>query len=172
MDLPTLADPPSARRRRFQYSLRTLFIFSIILALFSAGSFYPEYSVRAITFAVWTIFFTSFLLAMAIYGHGYFRSFCIGAIASSSLLTPIGFTYTYYSFLLVWSSANDIGNGPSEQTTNDIYFYYPAICIGISLFVSFLGGLTVVLTRWMIDSANRRNQPAAAPPTPPAAPPN
>jgi hypothetical protein len=167
MDLPTLTDPPAARRRRFQYSLRTLFIFSLFIALSCAGFFSEFDFIRALTLYIWLIVYSMMLLAVVIYGHGYLRSFCIGALIS---IVPVS--------IILLESLMDISELKIDDRifhhtadVDDPEFFIPAILLLIILALSVLGGLTVIFTRWMIDSADRRNQQVASPSQPTVNPP-
>jgi hypothetical protein len=165
MDLPPLADPPSARRS-FQFSLRTFFIFSMIVALFLAGVFSTIDYVRALTFCLWTIFYCAVLLATIIYGHGYIRSFCVGALAT---MTPLNFASLILFVMLGENVANLLSHPPDFSKTtlpSEFRYFSVAIYIGGSLVFSAISGVTVVLIRWMIDSANRRHVQAVPPAVP------
>jgi hypothetical protein len=170
MDLPSLADPPNARRRGFQFTVRTLFIFSLIVALFLAAIFSKYDAIRSYSIIVWLIYYPSTLLAVAIYGHGYLRSYCLGAFSS---LFPLSIPGILLLVSIVDPPAQlEFSDFSKISTYEDTGFFIPAIFILLIVLASSVGGLSVMLTRWMIDSTNqhRLTDPPAAPDPPPATP--
>ncbi|MBN2580779.1 MAG: hypothetical protein JXB10_17470 [Pirellulales bacterium] len=112
---------------------------------------------RLLAFLIWIVFYSTLLLSCVIYGSGNLRAFGIGALPLPAAIF----------ILAVWTFIDnfDPTNFTSDFTPTGMDRYVISLVIGIVLFVSIIGGFTVVLTRWMIDSANRRNQPPQTPPT-------
>jgi hypothetical protein len=227
VSLPNLSDPPSALRRSFQFSLRTIFIFTTIVALFSAGIFSHFFYARVLMFILWAIAYPSVLVSVSIYGHSYLRSFCIGALTSFIPILLLGYILisnglnflsdfnplsapAVYQTVMLQNSLPSNGASTSNSNTsssatsspnqtnllssssatpnsnfgvvvnfdtntasNGGYFevvdgpdYTASVYVGIIMFINFIGGLTVVLTRWMIDLDNGRRRLALNPPSP------
>ena len=164
--------------RRFQFSLRSLFIFSFCFIIFSAGIFSHYDVVRYFTLLVALMTYPIVVLALAIYAKGYLRSFGIGA---SLTFLPFflfsGFFFLYASFALLMQggitfqpdtgSASDSVFGKTSSMEDGAAYWGPCItCSSPSYAVRLLGG-TMVVTRWLIDRSRNTieaNRPAAVPP--------
>jgi hypothetical protein len=148
--------PQSSMRRRFQFSLRTLFIFSFLVALFSAGIFSHYTAVQLWTNLLWLLIYQAILLSLAIYGKGYLRTFCIGATVSFTLMFIPQFMLISEIFSDLFRS-NRVFDFTAESSSDGDYFL-PAICIAIEFVGSVIFGGTMVVTRWLIDSSQRQEQ--------------
>jgi hypothetical protein len=166
--------------RRFQFSLRTLFIFSFCFIIFSAGIFSHYDVVRYFTLLVVLMVYPIVMLALAIYAKGYLRSFGIGA---SLTFLPFflfsGFIFLYAGAgLLVFAQGgatispatpadNDSVFGKTSTMEDGIAYFAPCIILLATVFCSSLLGGTMVVTRWLIDRSRntiQANRPAAVPP--------
>jgi hypothetical protein len=168
--------PARVPRRRFQYSLQTLFIVSFLFALFCAGIFSKYDGIRLLTLLLFLITYPMVALSLAIYGRGYLRSFGIGASITFFPFSIPGIFFLYLAYMGMATgfsvaapdSPVDLSN--TSSLADGVAFLWPSLsAAGVVLF-SFILGTTVVLTRWIIDRS-RRKQSAAAPLTvPPAVP--
>ncbi|MHC4179554.1 MAG: hypothetical protein ACYSWU_18740 [Planctomycetota bacterium] len=132
----------------FQYSLRTMFIVMTVLAVALSGIFAgPEW------FSVLTGMFLGLTAPMVltvalIYGRGYVRTFCIGALfpASLGLLAIIpGLSYPFYGMR---------GPGPSGSETG----LYVGIFVLVAGIVIIVLGLVAMGVRWMVEAPHQRPQ--------------
>ena len=149
--------PKPSHPRHFQFSLRTLFIFSFLVALFSAGIFSHYSAVQLWTTLLWLLIYQAILLSLAIYGNGYLRTFCIGAMVSFTLLSLPQFMLISEIFDNLFRS-NKIFDFTAESSSDNWDYYLPAISIAIEFVVSVIFGGTMVLTRWLIDRSQRQEQ--------------
>jgi hypothetical protein len=164
--------------RRFQFSLRTLFIFSFCFIIFSAGIFSHYDVVRYFTLLVALMTYPIVVLAFAIYAKGYLRSFGIGA---SLTFLPFflfsGFIFLYASFALLMQggitiqpdtgTASDTIFGKTSSMEDGAAYWGPCITLLVTVLCSSLLGGTMVVTRWLIDRSRntiQANRPAAVPP--------
>lgn len=164
-DRPTENTQP----RRFQFSLRTLFIVSFFIAILCAGIFCKYDAVRQLTEVVALLMYSSSLLGIAIYGRGYVRTYAIGACFPLTILLYPGFLQEMEMTL----SGSQIYSVPqinpfterfltTKASTMDegIPYFVPSLVIlGYLLYTNLSGG-TMVLTRWLIDRS-RRQEPVA-----------
>jgi hypothetical protein len=163
--------PIPAGPQVFQFSLRTLFIFSFLVAVFSAGIFNNYNFVRYLTLLAYeTILFYVFL-AWAIYARGYLRTFGIGA--SLSFLFPWLVT-GFFWFVIVFGvfDSNAFQKGlmyvfSTNSLEDGFEFFWPSIAALLLIVDSLMTGGAMVLARWMIDR-RRQIQAAAAQAAPPA----
>jgi hypothetical protein len=153
-------DEPVPARRPFQYSLRTLFIITTVLAILCAGLFAAPGWMRILVLIFWLIAYPIAIISLVIYGHGYLRSFSIGALTGigpliiSQVLAMVYFFSYFLPGLLIYTgelSWDDIVSSTSQVG------YTPGIVVFVYFFLSMLGGVVMVCGRWMIESYQRRN---------------
>jgi hypothetical protein len=168
--MPVTSDPqptPSRPRSRFQFSLRSLLLFTLFFAVFCAGVFNPYNGVRYLTLLAVQAFLFYVYLAWSIYSRGYLQTFGIGA--ALSFLFP--WLATAYLWILlpfaIVGSANIGGDLPAlfgtASASDGLAYFGPFILSSILLIDSLFTGGTMVFARWLID----RRRPVA--PTLPAA---
>jgi hypothetical protein len=168
-----LADRPTdpVRRRRFQFSLRTLFVVSFLFAIFCAGIFSNYDAVRYLTLLVMVLSYPIVLLGLAIYARGFLRSFGIGAAVAFLPCYLWGGIVVFYALILVQSGATtmpDIDLSKTSSFEDGPEFFMPLIWVVVILLYSALFGFTMVITRWLIErSRTKPVPPLAAPPVPP-----
>jgi hypothetical protein len=170
--MPTSSDPQSTiapPRSRFQFSLRSLLLFTLVFAVFCAGVFNPYNGVRYLTlFAVQAFLFYTFL-AWSIYSRGYLQTFGIGA--ALSFLFP--WLATAYLWILlpfaIVGSANITGDLPAllgtASASDGLAYFGPFILSSILLIDSLFTGGTMVFARWLWDGRHSVSPtaPAASP---------
>jgi hypothetical protein len=139
-------DEPVPDRRPFQYSLRTLFIITTVLAILCAGLFAVPHWLRLVTAAICLFFIPLILVPCILYCRGYRRTFFIGAliVVGPLVLVEMFLVYTSVFSLLFYDS--DPGVSP----------YIPGIVFFGILFLSLIAGLTTLFVRWIIESAQRK----------------
>ncbi len=87
------------KRRPFQFSLRTLFILTTFLAAALGMLVTAPTIVRLCTAGFFTLLLPMVLVIVLIYGRGYARTFCVGALFPSAiLLWPVsGYPVFFYA---------------------------------------------------------------------------
>ncbi len=133
-----------------QFSLRTLFIVTTGLAVTTSGVFAGPTWVSVVTAMVFTAAATIALTVVLIYGRGYQRTFCIGALFPSGLVT---YQATGSLLALMWYG---MGTG-SGVTALGVAIFLMVYCL-----VVIAAGLLALGVRWMVESS-RRESPAAFP---------
>lgn len=146
--------------RRFQFSLLTLFLFSLLFGICCAGIFNPYNFVRVLTLlAVQAVLFYVYL-TWWIYGRGYLRTFSIGA--TMSFVFPWAVTGIMWILLpFTFFNSNGISQfetliGGTATLSDGIAFLWQSILAFILLFDSLFTGGTMVFTRWLIDRSRRK----------------
>ncbi len=145
---PTQPTPPGAP---FQYSLRTMFILTTVLAVAVSLLFAVPPVVRLVAAAFFALLLPSVVTVVLIYGRGYARTFCVGAIF------PAGVSIWPFQSgvpLLVYGLG-----GPGGV---DDVGYVPGIWIGVTLVVSLVFGLIAMGVRWLVEASQLRRQREAS----------
>jgi hypothetical protein len=147
-------------RRHFQFSLRAMFIFSFLFAIFSAGIFSKYDIVRYLALLIHEMFWFYIVLAWAIYGRGYLRTFGIGA--SISFVFPWAVTGLFWivgAFGAFDQSSTVFANAFQIKTWEDgLAYFWPCIVAFVIVFDAFFTGGLMVLARWMIDRSREKSQ--------------
>ncbi len=147
---------PSPSPGRLQFSLRTMLIIMTGFAATLSGVFAGPDWMRMITAVFFTTAVTIVLVVVLVYGRGYQRTFCIGALFPSGLVTyQIGGS----AFMRA-----TYGMGPDEMTELLAAIFLLAYCL-----VVLCGGLLAMGVRWMVESSHR-DSPAAECPVPVGSP--
>jgi hypothetical protein len=160
MQNPLADRSPPPSRRHFQFSLRSLFLFSLVFAVICAGIFNPYVLVRFVTLMAVQGFLFYLYLAWAMYGRGYLQTFGIGA--ALSFLFPwiaVGILWIFLPFTLIGPPPfqNAIGGILGKNFFADgIAFLWPSILVLILVVDSLFTGGTMVLARWLIDRSRQR----------------
>jgi hypothetical protein len=139
------AEPP------LQFSLRSMFILTTVVAVFCSGLFACPGLVRFLTLLAWMIFLPTTMLAVAIYGRGYLRTFSIGGFCAAA---PLLFSASF--IVAVLATTNSTSIDVSEFDTDSEFWYLPGSIVGGYTLLTLLMGLVVVGIRAMINLANRR----------------
>jgi hypothetical protein len=155
--LKTSGSAPACSRR-FQFSLRTLLIVSVLFAIFFAGIFNNHNFVRYLALMAFeTVSFYIFLV-WAIYGRGHLRTFGIGA--TISYLFPWVITLFFW-FCIVFSAVNS--NNPFAANLFGTYtyvdridYFWPSLAALMLILDAILAGGSMVLARWLIDRSRRQ----------------
>ena len=134
----------SLGRAPFQYSLRTMFIVMTVLAIGVSLLFAAPPIVQVVSAGFFLILLPMVLTVAIIYGRGYGRTFCIGAIFPAGVaIWPVG--YGVPLILYGMDGMDDVGYGPG-------------IWVGVAFAVSMLFGLIAMGVRWMIQAPQRQQE--------------
>jgi hypothetical protein len=152
--------------RRFQFSLRSLLIVSLLFAIFSAGIFNNYNIVRYLSLlAHETVSFYIFLV-WAIYARGYLRTFGIGA--TLSYLFPWVITLFYWFYMAIASidqsstqTQTIVNMFTTKSYTDGFEYFWPSIAALMLIVDAILAGGSMVLARWLIDRSRRQMEKAA-----------
>lgn len=158
METPFAVRPdaqPAARP--FQFSLRTMFIVTTVVAVLCSGLFAAPGWARILTLLCWAIALPAVMTAITIYGRGYLRTFGIGGLLAMGPLLFWNLIAGYY-ILAVFGSASD-WSSLTDLDKDDEYRYLPGIFVACYTALSILLGLVVVGVRWMIESSQRPHPP-------------
>jgi hypothetical protein len=130
--------------RPFQFTLRTMFIITTVAAVGCAAAFWPTEGVRAIA-VLYLIVVTPMAITVAlIYGRGYVRTFCIGALFPA-VATILFFIYFFIGEL--------IGAGDDQAAR-----YKIATFMGAYLMLVSISGVLAMGIRWMVESPERERK--------------
>lgn len=144
-------EPVLPRRRRrplFQYSLRTLFVLTTLVAILCSALFAAPWWFSVATLAVLGVLIPLGLIVAIIYARGYLRTFCIGALfpAVPALLVSLYlWTMVYVSIFGV--NFSDLVSGHD----GDEYRLRLAIALGVALALIAFCGLFAMLVRWLVE---------------------
>ena len=138
-DRPT-HDRDSPRPRSFQFTLRSLLVATTLTAiflscLFGGSTWVAMFAALLVVFAVPVV-----LITILVYGRGYQRTFCIGALtfAVATLTLPFGIQYEY-----ILAMGVDDGLAPR-------CYVLIGLLTGILIAAAF--GLLAVMVRRMVES--------------------
>ena len=144
------------RARPFQFSLRTMFIVTTIVAVLCSGLFSPWEWVRNLTLLY--LFVTVPMVAVVgiIYSRGYARTFWIGAVFPAAVFILCAVSDSDPSKMFK-SIVPDFGD-PNDP---DVTRFQLGLSILIALLVVVFHGLTAMGVRWMVESSTRTRKPRA-----------
>ncbi len=133
---------------RMQFGLGTMMAFTAVVAVASSLMFRLPSSVATPLLALLTIALPVTLTAVVIYGRGYWRTFCIGA------LFPSGAMLVCTSLMLLIHSISAYQNSLSSwaEFTEKVGPYYRPY-VGVGWLSSVLMGLLSVLVRYLTERA-------------------
>jgi len=136
-----------AGRAPFQYSLRTMFIVVTAVGVALSGIFAgpPWLSLATGTFL--GLMAPMVLTILLIYGRGYMRTFCIGALFPAGL-----FLYTLGAGLIFPFLRSAMG-GYSYDPKTHMYVGIYMLVAGVAIVAL---GLLAMGVRWMVEAAQRR----------------
>jgi hypothetical protein len=133
----------------FQYSLRTMFIMMTVLAIALSGLFAGPLWLTMLTGLFLAITAPMVLTILLVYGRGYARTFCIGALFPAGvILFAVGPGLTYPFFRM-----EGFGGPPKSETGLVVGIFI----LGASVVIVVLG-LVAVGVRWMIEAPRRRQE--------------
>jgi hypothetical protein len=148
--------PGEPARRPFQYSLRSMFIVTTVVAVLCSALFASPGWCRLLTALLWSFVYPPILLTIVIYGRDYVRTFCIGAFSVISSLFVGSSCYLIIIAVFYGASSTEIESNWSDFVKScESLGYGPAIFVFGTLLLSFLVGLVMVLTRWLIERTRR-----------------
>ena len=141
----------------FQYTLGTLMaataLFCVALALLVSS---PGW-VRVLTALCLSTMLPGLLTAGLIYGRGYTRAFCIGA------LFPSGVAFVACGLVLAFGFWGLVVDGWPNADEFDEAGYAPGILTAITWGLSAVVGVLAVGVRWKIEARRRQQQRRASP---------
>jgi len=144
-------DPVQPRRRPWQFSLQALFVLTTASAvIFSAFSAWPSLYLILVPFI--SVALPAALTVGLIYGRGYARTFCIGALVPSSLAGVLMFVYMN-ALCGAPLEILEVLNGGTELSSAAMWLAcYAGIPCGASLVI----GLVAVGVHWIAAIVQRR----------------
>ncbi len=155
------AAAPIAEHRPFQFSLRTMFIVTTLVAVVCSGLFAPVTYIVVATIAGLIVLAAVALTVAIIYARGYLRTFCVGAIFPASMVfVVLVLACMFYFTTITPGSPVSLSDSDSTFDATD-----QATREGIALYVAcylafcFVSGLVAMGVRWMIESPHRPRRP-------------
>ncbi len=153
-----------SRARPFQFSLRTMFIVTTIVALWCSGLFAPYALARYLTLAFWVLSAPVVLLVMVIYARGYLRTFAIGGLTTTF---PLLFCHIILAYVLIAGVSTALSSGKADWggfLVNDDSpesRFGPGIFSALYTAVIFSFGFLAMGVRWMVEPSRQMNLPHA-----------
>jgi hypothetical protein len=144
-------------RHPFQFSLRTMFVVTVVVALLCSGVFSPWEWLQSLTQFYLAVGIPMSTVVALIYSRGYARTFWIGAVfpASVFLLATLS---DNEPFKVLKNITPDLGGSDDPDLTRFVL----GLSILIALAIVMLTGLTAVCVRWMVESPQRASARQAA----------
>ena len=138
----------------FQYSLRTMFIVMTALAVVLSGIYAGPPWVSILTGLALGLLAPMVLTIGIIYGRGYARTFCIGALFPAALIL-IALTPGYIDFprVIGWEDYYR-----TYRSSDEILPWRVALSIFVAGVMIVVSGLVAVGIRWMIEAPQRRRE--------------
>ena len=145
---------PPTDRRPWQYSLRTLFAVTTLVAITFSLLFASPGWIRALGCVCLVTALPLLLTLMLIHGSSYARTFSLGALFPSGVyLLAITFTLGYLTLILIMDE-------PGVQFVDfEEFGHWPAFFLALDLVLSVVFGLVAVSIRWWVESPQPRQQP-------------
>jgi hypothetical protein len=148
------------RTKPFQFSLRTMFILTTVVAIVCGGMFAPWDWLQYLTLFFLGVTIPMTIVVALIYSRGYARTFWIGAIFPAGVI--LLFDVIEGSPLALFTRSVS-GGAYSGGTYNDPFLV--RLMIGVSIFAAIvmilLSGLIAVGVRWMVESSRQERKPLA-----------
>ena len=144
--------------RPFQFTLRTMFIVTTVVAMWCSGLFAPYALSQLVTVTLWVFTVPVVLVVMLIYGRGYMRTFAIGGLFTTFPLL-ICHVVLVYSLVMVAISLASGGNADWSDAfgtaiPDESRLAAGLFCAGYTA-VIFLFGFLAMGVRWMVESPQR-----------------
>ena len=92
------ADRPTPERRPFQFSLRTMFIVTTLVAVACSGLFAPVLPVVVATILGLIVLVSVALTVAVVHARGYLRTFCVGAIFPAGMLFVVMVVFIAFNY--------------------------------------------------------------------------
>jgi hypothetical protein len=151
------ADGPVPEHHPFQFTLRTMFIVTTLVAVACSGLFAPVWHVVVATIVSLIVLICVALTIAIVHARGYLRTFCVGAIFPAAMVLAVMFlacilNSTVILGLLMPSTTNvDVTFDATDSSVRE------GTAIGVAYYLGFCfaGGLVAIGTRWMIESPRR-----------------
>ena len=133
-----------------QFSLRTMFVLTTCMAFACAVLFaFPDMVTVPLLLAL-TIALPAVLTTFTIYGSGYLRTFCIGALfPATTTLCAVVYFLGYLLIMVAFDSS--VGDVLVLEDPDSVYRW----CAGTSWVFTIVVGLTCMGTRWLVAGKNR-----------------
>ncbi len=135
----------------FQYSLRSMFIVMTVLAVALSGIFAGPPWLSMLTALLLGLTTPVVLTTVLIYGRGYLRTFCIGALFPAGLIlvsSGPGLSYPFFGM-------GRFGGSPGDEIG-----LYVGIFVLVASIVIVVLGLVAMGVRWMVEAPQRRRHEA------------
>jgi hypothetical protein len=149
-DVPD-TDRSETERRPFQYSLKTLFALTAVVAILCSLVISSPISVAAVTALFLMTMVPAGLIAMLIYDRGYLRTFAAGALFPAVAI--LHWSPTFYSYMIFQFGTSSGPVRAGLKTDMDRMYLAISIVIGFGMILS--AGLLAVFVRWLIESSRK-----------------
>ena len=133
--------------RPFQFSLRSLFIVTTLVAVVCSGLFAGPVWMTVLTLIALAVLIPIAITVALVYGRGYLRTFFFGA---SFPWAPLLF-WESYAMVGVFYGGFALSDGGITRETRIAV----AIGVGAMALVTFLCGLFAMLVRWLVERQQR-----------------
>jgi hypothetical protein len=140
--------------RPFQFSLRTMFIVTTIVAVWCSGLFAPYAVARLVTLAIWVFSVPIVLVVMVIYARGYMRTFAIGGLLTTAPLFIYHFIAAYAIVAMAFSSGTDFSTLMAMDDADESRFVVGLFSIGYTV-VIFVSGFLAMGVRGLVELPQR-----------------
>lgn len=135
------------RGRPFQFTLRTMFIVTTVVAIVCAGLSWPTSSVQLMTTLYLAVTVPMVITVAMIYGRGYVRTFSIGAMFPAGLALWYALVFTLFL------------RSPFQPNDPDTLRWTLMVWTSVATALIILGGLIAMGVRWMVESPQRPQPP-------------
>jgi len=132
---------------RFQFTLSQLIVLMTLVAVFCASALSKPDWLSMVLAACFTFFLPMGFTVGVVYGRGYQRTFCIGALFPSGIVVLQGFGFIGLRLYRPFSGGADFGG--EERLW--VWVFLVAVCA-----VSAVFGLLAIGLRWTIESSRLR----------------
>jgi hypothetical protein len=140
------APRPQTPRPRLQFSLLSLFLLTLLVALGCSALFGLSDSVAAPVVAGAAILVPVFLITVVIYSRTYWQTFCVGALVPCMLVV---YFCGWISMLTCFDPGPLRLSDWPRVAQRLMIFYRPSLLFSWS--VAVVAGLLSVVVRWLID---------------------
>ena len=146
------------RARPFQFSLRTMFIVTTVVAVWCGGLFAPYALARYLTLTLWMLSVPVVLLVMVIYARGPLRTFAIGGLTTT---LPLVFCHIVLAYVIIAGASVALSSGTSDWSgfnVNDDSAesrFGPGVFCAVYTAVIFLFGFLAIGIRWIVEPSRQ-----------------
>jgi hypothetical protein len=158
--------------RRFQFTLKTLFVISFAFAIYCVCIFSNYDGIRHLTLLLTLLAYPMVLLAFVIYGRGYLRTYCIGAAITFFPFSVSGIILLYLMLIAIQGGfgGESIDFTVSHSFEDGFEYLWQAVSVIAMVLLSAIPGSSMLVTRWLIDRSRRKERSAAMPIVKPVVP--